>query len=790
MKEKRSIKKAAKKFFFNKHGDAIIFTLGILLILFVILTGMVVVFSLWQKSSFAALSGSKAGRIAQRGLKEALWELQHDTNWHDSLDEPWHTKFEGSDMDLDGDGITESRWFYIKDSLGKVTGRYAVLIKDESGKINLNAAGNISKNGFYSFNEGWSCAEISLLNHILGPVRSSLAVRFRFGADRAPGIFGIDDNNNAAEIANDGIDNDGDGLIDEPGEGIDEPSEFDWEKPKGDDRPYFTIEDIKMVPSFSTKIFQAIRRYITCTSYETDRDENGKLKITLNTASLERLKEYFLTQKYSESQALQIALNIIDFRDKDSIPTIAKTSTGEERIGIEKSPYLNEIEPTPKLKIETHTVAGGVLTVISELGPHYIELFNPYNHPIDISGWNIQGGFLTLPGSTSFESINNATKKILHDLSAGETSLKEDLLKQANLFWKTLSPSRIILPQGSIIGARSYFLIGDSIKWKLYILESPEGLLVIPFLIPIHQPGNADYYTPIVLMNIAGSQILAKWINAIINAFGLSFPLGSPMELHDAEGNLIERSNYGNGSPHNDLVRQKNDPRIFDDHGWFTGPPSPGKRNILMLPSIGGEFSLFNQFSAWPASFRIQNGPFSSPAGLSFIHKGEQWRTLDLWKGQDRKVIDQFTIRNNPSLPVAGRLNINTASETALVCLPLVDLPLARKIIETRPFTALSQITGTLHSPLNKEITRRGFNKKDDTKDGFIDTEEEKELVISKIANLITIRSNIFSITVIGQKVAEKSSNGTISQYQITAEKRVRVIYDRQARKIRERRSL
>ncbi len=50
----------------------------------------------------------------------------------------------------------------------------------------------------------------------------------------------------------DKIDNDGDGYIDELNEGVDDPSEFSIFKPKGDDRPYATVEDLKLVERLRT----------------------------------------------------------------------------------------------------------------------------------------------------------------------------------------------------------------------------------------------------------------------------------------------------------------------------------------------------------------------------------------------------------------------------------------------------------------------------------------------------------------------------------------------------------
>jgi hypothetical protein len=51
----------------------------------------------------------------------------------------------------------------------------------------------------------------------------------------------------------DRIDNNGDGFIDEEREGVDDPSEFSVFKPKGDDRPFATVEDLGLVPLVNTQ---------------------------------------------------------------------------------------------------------------------------------------------------------------------------------------------------------------------------------------------------------------------------------------------------------------------------------------------------------------------------------------------------------------------------------------------------------------------------------------------------------------------------------------------------------
>lgn len=72
----------------------------------------------------------------------------------------------------------------------------------------------------------------------------------------------------------DKIDNDGDGNIDEQNEGVDEPEEFNVFKPKGNDRPFASVEDLKLlsnipdsdppfVPGAPPSLFEILRQSST-----------------------------------------------------------------------------------------------------------------------------------------------------------------------------------------------------------------------------------------------------------------------------------------------------------------------------------------------------------------------------------------------------------------------------------------------------------------------------------------------------------------------------------------------
>jgi len=222
---------------------------------------------------------------------------------------------------------------------------------------------------------------------------------------------------------------------------------------------------------------------------------------------------------------------------------------------------------------------------------------------------------------------------------------------------------------------------------------------------------------------------------------------------------------------------------------WFPGDPTPNSLNSVFIPYIGGEFNQNNWIDNWKSSFCIKNNKFCSPAEISFIHKNSQWRTINLWRNvNDRKIIDNTKTKDIDK--VFGKININTSSIKVLMCLPLIDRITAEIITRARPFKDISEIFGTpsginlLRNLLSRNITKYGFNSIDDDKDNYIDIEKEKELIFSKIANLITVRSNVFKITAIGEKVQDKNNNGKIEKEEIIAIKKINIWYDRRKKKI------
>ncbi|MEA3485522.1 MAG: type II secretion system protein GspK, partial [Candidatus Aerophobetes bacterium] len=223
----------------------------------------------------------KADYIAQAGIEKAIALLKNDLNEYDDLYEKWAKGFketiknenEDPSKNINEKGSKKEKEEKKDDRDNEVE----VEIFDEASKININTAGT------GSYNNGWSTYEIGLraLNGLTQKQVKAI-IKYRYGEDGAPGIIGVDDDKDNPILECDGIDNDADEEIDEAGEGIDEPDEFCPEHPYGDDHPFDTMEEIRLVPGIGEKTFDKIKDFITIYSYDKDLDKEDKPRININ----------------------------------------------------------------------------------------------------------------------------------------------------------------------------------------------------------------------------------------------------------------------------------------------------------------------------------------------------------------------------------------------------------------------------------------------------------------------------------------------------------------------------
>lgn len=699
----------------DKKGVSVILTLMVLLILFAFTAAMLFFFNCWQKTAHKMYTGKNAQRFAKTGMEAAIWEIDNDDTQYDAFTDSWRTNFEGEDVDLNDDGVPDARWLEVKDREGNVIGRYAVLVEDESGKINVNYSGGSGKIPSYGV------TDIDILSEIIGRGCADGIVRYR------------------------------------------------------EKRPYIDPADVKLVNGINQEGYDKIKNYITCFSYDLNVSKEGKYRLNLNDAPFEEICGVLRNLGYDNTLAVQIALNITAYRDKSRVPPVFEIS-GEKIFGVNKTPYFNEVDAVrPWRKIFL-----GDTIIFKEEGGQFIELFNPYSEALDIGNWKITG--LVTLFSGMWKEVLQESQDILDDITAGETDIAPERVKK---IIDNVVAANVIIPGGKKIPPRSFFTIGDLISIMIIIIPG-EPPVVIPLFIPIREPDGCGHYEPILALNPGSLGFLTDILDMI--PFLSTLGLDCTLRLYDKKDNLIEETEYIIDLPRTTV--QKNDPRMFGKFDWLPGPPTPGKPNVTFQPWIGWEFGKVDWLLNWPSSFNVKNGKFVTLEELSLIHKKEHWKTLDFWKtGYDRPVLDYFTVVEKPEAPTYGRLNINTSSPAALACLPLADEKLAKAIIGAGPYKDISEVLGRyaqVLSPagiLSREMTKYGFDFRDSDFDFMIDTEKEKELIFSRIINLITVRSNVFKITALGQKVQNVNNNGKIEEH-ITAEKKLTVWYDRKKKRI------
>lgn len=328
-----------------------------------------------------------------------------------------------------------------------------VTVADTSAKLNINAI--VPKTGNQTTKATQTPAgyigEADLAALITAVMESSgisgvdaealahkIAIR-RYGKDGLPGYANEDDNDNGKSstrqtglaatgitadhldndrdgkldnkeesIERDGIDNNFNGQIDEPGEGIDEPAESLSDprlEPNGDDTPYASLTELMAVPGMTTQLYMALAPRLTVfsVSYAAFQlpEQNGSTQIIgwpqldPNTAPPELIHATLKQRFPSADPAVlgQFTANLLDRRDRDSVPGEIELD-GVKYRGQELTPYINE-------------ACTGNLGVISKKQARrgqFVEIINPFSKTrLDVEGWTLTGAGADIPLSGTIE---------------------------------------------------------------------------------------------------------------------------------------------------------------------------------------------------------------------------------------------------------------------------------------------------------------------------------------------------------------------------------------------------
>lgn len=295
-----------------KKAQAVVLVVSILAGV-IILGVSLLVLSLYElKNSRLYLERLKSQYIAEAGvaLAKVLLFKDKEENRSDSYADNFYSFLKGDDVDLDGDDVSESKWFFLQDRKGDTLGRFAVYIQDEASKLNVNFC---SDKDFLRYGLSFFELNTAPLLEASGIKEKNSFFDFRKGKDLAYGYKGIDDDSDNLIVSSDGIDNDFDGSIDEEDEGIDEPDELGF----GDDSSFSSAGEF-----FSYLSYEGLNpeKYFTLYSQEEEVDSFLSPRIFISSGSIPDILRAFLSS--GVKAPYRKAANFIDFQDKDLAQTV------------------------------------------------------------------------------------------------------------------------------------------------------------------------------------------------------------------------------------------------------------------------------------------------------------------------------------------------------------------------------------------------------------------------------------------------------------------------------------
>ncbi len=797
----------------KEEGYILVAIIGILTILSLMTITFATLSRIETRATRNYADSVKCEMVAKAGLEHALYIIRQDkfgdddvaynndntdTNYdyYDPSGDPsWPGDgiFDGIDYDNDGVGGVDSAWIYFPATTssldirlpGKLRARYAVLITDDrEARCNINVTGNKAGSGnVHTSNEGWSTFEndLSLTIEQAAGISAGVAdniasdiIDARLGTDDAPGTSTAnDDSGIVPDPQSDGIDNDGDwdpathdsnnNKIPDSGEtnvddgdnseSIDEPNEFNSISPYGDDVPFGLLSEAEIMGTSSyesrlEEVFNSnsvpedsLNNWLTtysadtilCPLYGTSTTTMLNINALINNEGaytdsgiydsdkkVEMIMDVLnvtggLTGSSGSSNYVerhQLAVNIKDFIDSDStVTTYLDVSTGDTYYGVDRTPYMNEVEAD----------AGGG-------DGKFIELFNPYDTPIDLSNWTITG--------TTMSQV-------------------------------TLTGT---------IAARDYFVIADDDEAYEVDFEYENGAAADQYEAEVN---NLEEY-------------------------------GEVLTLRDDSNNIVQVTNYADfGDADSSESMQLNDPRptpLMNKDGTSNVDAStPWRWYDESLATAGAENDNFDPSPSvgddgwttgtWAPSFIVANRRFTNKGYLGFIHNGRQWTSFRVDKDINYPDVLQYITVIDPSMDgidndgdgdvdtsdtgsqagdidgqeyrIPGLINVNTAPIEVLESLP--NITNARAIAiqgsGSKPFTSIGHLVDNV-----TEITGAG-------------TKWEEEEIFRSISNLITVRSNVFTVYVTAQVTEEDVSDPPNTN--VYAEKRILAIVDRSVDPIR-----
>ncbi|MDK2971239.1 MAG: Lamin Tail Domain [Candidatus Sumerlaeota bacterium] len=602
----------------------------------------------------------------------------------------------------------------------QTTGTGEVLVLDAGGRINLNAASVEVLEGFFEVvrEEGqWPINPRAIAEAI---------VATRLGPDGAPGEKGVDDDHdahlsvftdeNSAKTADwyyrgpeartvDAIlaaVREDPALIPQRDRqarqaarktlmtNLDEADEYiaDIRLPAfGDDVRFGSVLDLLAFADIrnagmNAEIAQYIAPLVTTFSVSVDEvivDGEARPLVDINRASAEELYEALVALYGDEKNPrllMQYAVNIVDFRDADDTPTLYPGTSGPEAIlGAERTPFISEVYPDA--------------TSPNDEGDdgQFVELHNPWNQDIDVTGWQLRGagGVFPLAGRIAAggyliltDDIDNSLED--PDSATPGTGSLYDVFKVIpdGRSRRALAQAGFSLPDaGRNIPVTLFNASGDLIDVFVYTADprDSDGLYSFQRNNPLVRESARLRATPFGLPPRSSEP--DAWTLTRLQNYPQNGPFVSSVDLLSvfagfADAREREASQWGFPQP--------------------VSPKSPSSRDR----ETAADRTLINALVL--DAFTVESRPGTVALGDSSEKVSEKAHALGREDAESRTLLEQAGARPDTQTAVLaavlasehapgwhhGRVNMNTAGELALASLPGISRNAAAAIVERR----------------------------------------------------------------------------------------------------------
>jgi hypothetical protein len=753
----------------GEQGIALILTLGILAVIVLIALGFALSARTELKSSSSYSDMVAAESLAKMGMDRCLMEVAYqpshqplsgDTNFGNyfpaditnidgsAVNDPIGPIIfgrQGDFINLDANpqrSINEPYWVIVTNSTGQIIGRFAYV---SSGVLaDINAIGNIfgagdqyirgngsigivtnsvvTPCGINTYTRG-ICSDVNLIAFLtqLGyggpgspntPTESARRILcYRYGWPAGGGTPATD----TWKPGDPNFDDNGDGVIDDP-------QEYDPVQPKGCTQPDQAVPDITSLDSgllIAPDLANTnLQNYATTTSSDPNLTNSfGVARLNINAmissadvpAVVNMLSQVPLGNSSISNHLIQIALNIIDFHTTSRYPTVYQPAGSTTNfVGVKATPYLNQL------------LALGKITVVQGADPTTAQI--RLDAFTVVEEWNPYPGSFPDP---CFEPVTNS-----YVLSAA-----------GSIFPTTNSivTTTLTFPNPILSGFASQTNLTTSFS-ALFPTSA------LPFIVTVSNVFTwSDFYGLNVTnkINVIGGQAITNAILSITNLTQTSWIVIN-READDPRMNI--------------LYSQPNDSPL-GSHNYLTGT-LPLSCNPIAANGLFADTGPREGL----ASFYVKANDYSTIGEIGYVHRGEPWATIRLQPNAvisppyaEGNILDY--IRVNDLSEVRGRININADTNSPVT--GALGSPLLYALfsgITNSAGTTIELSPGKLTSIIN-EIAIRRLGTGDFTGIGQIcgipslatdyggatilaTDDADREMLIRKISNLITTRSD------------------------------------------------